>query len=79
MNSDRIDKLVRIVEEERDAAHQELWECFCATGGDPDGDDWRVITQNPGMALEAVRELRREYNDVMDEAESLGRAVRSAQ
>lgn len=37
---------------------QECWQILLATGADPDGDDARHL--NPGEALRAVEELRRE-------------------
>lgn len=43
---------------------QELWECYCATGADPDDADARHL--NPGEALLAVRELRDDSDGLAD-------------
>lgn len=40
---------------------QELWDCFVASGADPDGDDSRHL--NPGEARRAVEELRADYEE----------------
>jgi hypothetical protein len=44
---------------------QEAWECYCESGADPDGADARHL--NPGEAVAAVRELRQDYRDALDE------------
>jgi len=46
---------------ERDALREELWQCYLACGGDPDGAD--ACHLNSGEALQAVRTLRDEYNE----------------
>jgi hypothetical protein len=40
---------------------QELWDCYCESGADPDGADARHL--NPGEALMAVKELRADYGE----------------
>lgn len=46
------------IREDRDRWREECWQILLATGADPDGDDARHL--NPGEALRAVEELRRE-------------------
>lgn len=52
------EKIIRL---ERDLA-----ECYRLSGADPDGnEDWRLAPR----AVEAVRELRKDYDDHLDECD----------
>lgn len=64
MTTGVIDKLVRIVEEERDAWREEAWQCYVASGADPDGADARHL--NPGEALQEVQQLARDYDEALN-------------
>ena len=44
--------------ERANAWREEAWQCYLASGADPDGADARHL--NPGEAIAAVRELRDE-------------------
>jgi hypothetical protein len=59
-------------ERERDEAAAMLAACYRMAGADCDGDeDWRIAPR----ALQAVTDLRRDYDEAGDEAEALRRRV----
>jgi hypothetical protein len=50
----------------------QLAECFCLSGADPDGNEnWRLAPS----AVDAVRQLRADYDEACDEAERLRERV----
>lgn len=53
------EKTIILLEAALKEGRQELWQCYVATGADPNGADARHL--NPGEALRAVREMRNDY------------------
>jgi hypothetical protein len=44
---------------------EEAWQCYVASGADPDGADARHL--NPGEAVAAVRGLMKDYDDALED------------
>lgn len=53
---------------------EEAWRCYCESGADPDGADARHL--NPGEALAAVAELRKDYDAALGELRVMADALR---
>lgn len=64
----RVEQLEAEIESLREQTSQwreEAWQCYIASGADPDGADARHL--NLGEAQAAVRELMRDYKDALEE------------
>jgi hypothetical protein len=65
--------MLALIAEECAALRQALWDCYRASGSDPDGDVQApapgVLSPDvPELALQAVRELREDYREALREA-----------
>lgn len=58
--------------EDAEQWREEAWQCYLASGADPDGADARHL--NPGEAIAAVKELRSDYDEACTEVWELGRS-----
>jgi hypothetical protein len=69
----QVDAMLALIAEECAALRQALWDCYRASGSDPDGDVQApapgVLSPDvPELALQAVRELREDYREALREA-----------